>query len=406
VNDKTLRERLIDATDRCVKCGLCLPHCPTYGVKEDEADSPRGRIALVQGLAEGSLEPSERLWAHLTGCLECRACEAACPSLVAFGSLMDDARDLQNRGMGRWRRWTKRLRLRVLSSRRVAGAIAELSRVYRFSGLGLLGERARLPVDSRARAYHRLARQLHQPLRVPRDQTGHQRPTSELGLFLGCVAQTVQPRLPTAAWRVLVRLGYAVRIPREQRCCGAMSRHNGFPAEADRLLAQNGSAFANLRAVVTASACAAELRADPHMRNSVEISRFLADQDWPREVRVSPLRARVAVHVPCSQRNALRDADAAYALLQKIPEVEVLPLQGNGLCCGAAGTYLLENPAMSAALLTPKIDQLRELGVDFLVTTNTGCALHLAAGVREAGLGLEVIHPVELIDRQIAPRHA
>jgi glycolate oxidase iron-sulfur subunit len=97
----------------------------------------------------------------------------------------------------------------------------------------------------------------------------------------------------------------------------------------------------------------------------------------------------------------LRDGDAAYSLLRRIPEVELLPLAENNLCCGAAGTYLLDNPKMSATLLSPKIDRLRELEVDFLVTTNTGCALHLAAGAREAGLDLEVIHPVELIDRQL-----
>lgn len=401
MNDQAIRAKLTDTADRCVKCGLCLPHCPTYGVTQNEAESPRGRIALIQGLAQGALSLSSRLAAHLGSCLECRACEAACPSLVAFGSLMDDARALQNRRSDPLRRWTKQVRLRILSSRWGAGAAAILAKLYRSSGLGPLIEGSGLRIGSHLKAYHRVAMQLDRPQPMSANHASDEAATREVALFLGCVAKTVQPGLPRAACRVLARLGYRTRIPRDQCCCGAMHRHNGFPSQANRLLAQNASAFANLQTLVTASACAVELRAHPQLRDALEICRFLADVEWPQEARLHPLRTRVAVHQPCSHRNVLGNGDAACDLLRRIPHIELASLDGNAYCCGAAGTYLLENPEMSAALLAPKIQHLRELGVGLLVTTNTGCALHLAAGAREAGLDLEVLHPVELIARQL-----
>jgi len=180
-----------------------------------------------------------------------------------------------------------------------------------------------------------------------------------------------------------------------------MHRHNGFPFDADRLLAQNARAFANLQIIVSASACAAELRTHPDLQESSEICRFLADLEWPRQAQLRPACSLVAVHEPCSHRNVLRDGRAAYDLLRRIPEIELVALEDNAFCCGAAGTYLLERPDMSATLLSRKIDHLRRIGARILVTTNTGCALHLAAGAREAGLDLEVLHPVELIDRHL-----
>jgi glycolate oxidase iron-sulfur subunit len=399
VNDKGVRARLLETADQCVKCGLCLPHCPTYRVRRNESASPRGRIALIQGLTEGNLRPSRRLWAHLASCLECRACEVVCPSLLAFGSLMDDARALQNQRSSPWRRRAKQAWLWILSSRKGAAAVTLLSRAYRASGLGSLVESSHLPLGSPLRAYHRVVMQLGGPQPTLGDHAGDRTPA--ISLFLGCVARTAQPGLSRAACRVCARLGLGVLVPEDQRCCGAIHRHNGFPFEADRLLERNAFAFADQQLVVTASACAAELRAHPDLRGSMEICRFLTDLKWPRDARLRPLRARVAVHEPCSHRNLLRDVDAAYRLLKRIPKIELLPLEENAFCCGAAGTYLLENPIISNTLVTPKIDCLRRLQADILVTTNTGCALHLTAGAREAGLGLEVLHPVELIERQL-----
>jgi glycolate oxidase iron-sulfur subunit len=399
VKPDPLTAKITRAADQCVKCGLCLPHCPTYRLRQDEAESPRGRIALIQALAEERLAPSARLRGHLQSCLECRACEVACPSLVQYGELMDDARALEARQASAWRRALHQAWLSGLSSTAGTRAAAACARVYRASGLARLVDR-RLPPRSRLNALHRVAIQLARP--VGPERAREQAAAGERGvdLFLGCVARAAEPAALTAARRVLTRIGWAVHVPPDQGCCGAMHRHNGFPQEADRRLTRN-AAHGGIRPLVGVStACVAELRGDPRLAAAWEICRFL-DRHWPAELTPTPLQARVAVHEPCSQRNLLRDPGAAYDLLRRIPGVTLMSLPENPLCCGAAGTHLLSHPAMAQELLAPKLAQLRDLGVDLLVTTNTGCALHLAAGAREAGLALRVLHPVELIARQL-----
>jgi glycolate oxidase iron-sulfur subunit len=218
------------------------------------------------------------------------------------------------------------------------------------------------------------------------------------GLFVGCVARALEPAALAAALEVLRYIGISVDVPRDQVCCGAMHRHNGEPDAAEALLARNRDAFANRNAVGCASACVAELQ--PAMP-AVEICRFLLDAPWPDGARPAPLAAVVAVHEPCSHRNVLRDSAAIYDLLAKIPTLEVVPLPGNEQCCGAAGTYLLRYPETALRLAADKVAALERLKPRYLVTTNTGCAAHLAARVRAAGLAVEVLHPVELLARQL-----
>ncbi len=198
----------------------------------------------------------------------------------------------------------------------------------------------------------------------------------------------------------MTRLGEPVEIPEEQQCCGAIHRHNGHPDQADRLLRTNTEAFSGRTIVGLASACVAELREQGHL-DSVEICRFLLDLPWPASAYLRPLSATVAVHEPCSHRNQLRDQTAVYQLLQRIPELLVTPLPGNETCCGAAGTYLTEHPEIALTLAAPKVDALKQLRPDYLVTTNTGCALHLAAQLRDAGLETQVLHPIQLIEQQL-----
>jgi len=401
VNNHDLQDRLRSSTDQCVKCGFCLPHCPTYRLREDEAESPRGRISLAQGLAEGRLAPSRRLDAHLWSCLECRACEPVCPSLVAVGSIMDDVRALRRKQSTRIARRWSRVWLDGLSSAAGADRAALLTRGYQRSGLARLVEAAGITRYPRLAALQRIALQLHAPAPLGREGQARGGAARGVDLFVGCVARTAQPGALTAAHRLLTRLGLEVRVPRGQACCGALHRHNGFPREADQLLARNAAVSADRPLVGVASACVAELRTRAALAHAHEICRFLAAMEWRADLRLRPLRKTVAVHEPCSQRNVLRDPTAAYDLLRRIPGISLVGLEDNAYCCGAAGSYLLQQPKAAQALLAPKIQAVRAIGNRILVTTNTGCALHLAAGAREAGLGLEVLHPVELILRQL-----
>jgi glycolate oxidase iron-sulfur subunit len=394
---KLTKDTLIEATDQCVKCGLCLPHCPTYRLTRDEAESPRGRIALIQALTSGALPPSERLDAHLANCLECRACEPVCPSLVAVGTIMDQARARRIQALPTWRRWIKRVWLSALASpgfMRLAERLAALGRATGLARVALGLGPVRLP---RLYAYARLGAGLSPP---PRWDQADQADRG-IALFLGCVAEVAQPASLSAAALVLGRLGISVTRPASQGCCGAMFRHNGFPDEADTLLDRNATALSGRLLIGLASACVAELRTHPGLAQTQEICAFLATLPWPAGLTLNPLPVDVLVHEPCSHRNQLGGNADVHRLLARIPGLRVAPLPDNALCCGAAGTYLLQHPQTAGDLLADKLSHLVRLQPQILVTTNPGCALHLAAGLREVGLSIEVCHPVELIARQL-----
>ena len=413
--------RLLAEADLCVKCGLCLPRCPTYALSREEGESPRGRIALGQGLASGALPVTARLAEHLGSCLSCRACEAACPAGVPYGRIIEAARGIlaEQRPPGMAARWALRVAARAPVDRPAwwRAAMAAL-RAYSLSTVRPSFERVL------ERVWPRLARLARY---VPRLEPGpawkpYYPPVGEsrgeVALFLGCVAREVDRPTLEASVRVLNRLGLGVHVPAGQGCCGAMHLHGGDEREALRLAKRNLRAFSGTAGpvVVAASGCAAALleygrlaqgeaevvdEAREFTRRVAEVTDLMTRLEWPAEVTVAPLPLRVAVHEPCSLRNVLRRAEAPYRLLARIPGLEALPLPGNDRCCGAAGTHMVTRPEAADSLRGEKLDALGRVSADVVVTANVGCALHLAAGVTGRGGPTEVLHPVVLLDRQL-----
>lgn len=419
----TTPDDILLGADRCVKCGLCTPHCPTYALERDEAESPRGRIALMQGLAAGMLAPGERLITHLDNCLGCRACERVCPAGVPYGELLDATRD--HLEAARSRSWPGRLLRAALF-----GAVARPRRLRALSRALRLYQRCGLQRLARGSGLLKRLRLARLEARLPplpgraKWSARYPAPAKERGrvaLFTGCISEVADQPTLHAAVRVLNALGYAVDVPQGQTCCGALHQHNGASAEALALARANLRAFAEADAVVyVASGCGAQLAEYPLLgwASSVErevaatlagrvheISDFLHHCDWS-EVSLAPLPAPVAVHVPCTQRNVLRQPDSAERLLRRIPELDIRPLPGNERCCGAAGSHVLSHPEMADALRRPKLDALLAARPRYLATTNIGCALHLADGLRGAGAPVEVVHPVVLIERQLTGRES
>ncbi len=409
-------EELIQAeADHCVKCGLCLPRCPTYLKTRDEGDSPRGRIALLQGLAAGELQDSPALRRHLDGCLGCRGCERACPSTVAYGRLLDAGRSLLARSVPDARPSRHE---RLLMHPRAA---ARLLWWYRRSGLQRLARRLGLPARLGVAREDRYLpapprRRLHRAYYPPRGRRPGkgQGEAGDVALFTGCAGWIFDQDALVAAVGLLRAQGYGVRIPRSQGCCGALHLHRGNAAGARALAAANTACFNDLpveAVLFLASGCGATLSEYGELHRLaggtplqwrvpvVELSRFLAARPWP-ETAFRPLSGKALVHEPCTLRHVLRDEAHAYALLRRIPGLEIEPLPDNHLCCGAAGDYLFREPAMADALLADKIAHLRDSRARWLLTSNIGCSLHLRRGIEEAGLSVEVLHPVELLARQ------
>lgn len=347
---------------QCVKCGLCLPHCPTYRLARTEAESPRGRIALMAAMAADS-GPSGPHPA-LDACLGCRRCETACPAGVGFESLL-----LQTR-----RAVPPRLSWRA--------AVA----------LWLMGHKSWL--NAGLRLYRRLFPLLPQAWR-PLPRPAEIRPTAAsarnggTAVFSGCVADTFEAGARQALLRLLRAAGEPGEVPETQNCCGQAARHAGRGAEADRLAAGNRAAFAGYeRVLVLASGCHGAL-ADSLPAPVLDAAVFLSERADALRFRSAHGR-RVALHTPCSA--AFHGSQQAMrALLTRIPDLELTPLPDSG-CCGAAGLHRLAEPARAAALRTPIAEAVTASGADTLLSSNIGCRLHLADGT-----GAAVRHPLEFM---------
>jgi glycolate oxidase iron-sulfur subunit len=402
---------------KCVACGLCLPHCPTYNLLHDEAESPRGRLSLMLALAKNDLPLSAKLETHLARCLDCRACEKVCPSYVAYGRALDSARALiesQRTASARPANRSVALIQWLVEKPARMRLLGKLLRLYQGTGLqwllqkshalrlvGLNGLDAAIPKLQAQKAFAEIYPTINKS-------------KGRITLFTGCQANLTDQQALAASIRLLNRLGYEAHVPPEQGCCGALHLHSGQTMKAAELMRRNIAAFANGNdAIVSvASGCAATLceygkylendeSAENFSGRIRDINQFLADAVWPENIAFHPLPKRVAVHDPCTLINVLRQEDKPYALLTKIPGVEIIPLPENNVCCGAAGAYHLTQAPIAEQLRAPKIDHLKRLAPDILVTSNPGCAIFLAAGLREAGLVVEVMHPVTLLEKQL-----
>jgi glycolate oxidase iron-sulfur subunit len=405
----------MEEADRCVLCGLCLPHCPTYRVTQDENESPRGRIGLMRAAASGALPASDRLTEHLALCLGCRACERVCPSGVRYEQVLEAGRALlrSSQRLGR----LARIGLGAASRPRLLRFVTKLARVYQTSGMQRV---ARASGALRLLKLKQLDSMLPPLPAVPAWQSRYAAAGRERGtvaLFLGCVARAVDAETIVTAIRLLMRLGYTVLVPENQTCCGGLHREAGDAASAHALRARNVAAFGelNVEAVLSlVSGCTATLA--EHGRDDLaaasfsarlrDINTFLADVDLPGTLELEPLAQTVAVQDPCSLRNALRSEQPVYRLLERIPEIRVVPLPENNLCCGGAGAYPLREPDMAAQLRAAKLAQIELLRPDAVVSANLGCALHIASGLRTQGNDVPVRHPLVLFERQLRDKTA
>ncbi|MDD5242157.1 MAG: (Fe-S)-binding protein [Sulfuricella sp.] len=400
---------MAEAASRCVACGLCLPHCPTYRKTLNEADSPRGRIALMQGVLEGRIPFNEQFLAHIDLCLSCRACEAVCPNNVPYGRLIAGMRGVleKTRRHSLWRRLVRRALVDgVVTKPAMLRLASGMVRAWQASGLqALAGKFSGLRRFGLARIAVQLPPMKPQPFwKAVYPPVG--KVCGEVGLFLGCVARVSDAETLSASIFVLNKLGYRVHLPLGQSCCGAIHESLGEPEEACRFERINVAAFADLEldaVISTATGCGAALKGYPPVfaDRVMDISEFLAGAQGWEGVVIAPLAEKVAVHEPCSMRNVLHCHSQPYDLLRRIPGAVIAPLAGNDQCCGAAGTYFLSQPKMAEALLADKTAAVIASGARLLATSNIGCAMHMAGGLREAGVEIEVIHPVTLLARQM-----
>jgi glycolate oxidase iron-sulfur subunit len=405
----------------CVHCGLCLPTCPTYRETGRETSSPRGRIYLMRGVAEGRIPLSDFVAEEAYLCLGCRACETACPSGVRFGSMLEDTR-AQVEAAGLRHGMAKRIESFAL--RRLVPNRARLRRLF-----GLLALAQRLGLDRlaapllprRMRTLHAAlppvpSRRARRPLpeTIPAEGTRRGR----VALFVGCVMSELFAPVNAATARVLARNGFEVVVPPSQTCCGALHAHAGDSAFARDLARANLRAFPTddpekeLDAVVVNSAgCGAAMRDAGHWlpgEGEAFAGRVRDVSEWLDEAGLraptGSFEARVCYDDPCHLVHGQKVSAAPRNLLSKVPGVTLVEHDDPGACCGAAGIYNLTHPEMSQAVLERKMVSLRAANPDFIATGNPGCLMQLRAGVAKAGLRARVVHPVEILDAAYAAK--
>lgn len=407
-----LEENVYSDSLDCVHCGLCLNVCPTYRLTGRETASPRGRVYLMRGIAEGRVESGPTVAEELHFCLGCRACETACPSGVEYGAMLEYARSAlvesgARRGvMPALERW---LLARVVArpgARRRFFTLLRIAQTLRLDRLA----RPFLPssLAAAAEAAPRVpARVERRPLPERTPAEGEQRGT--VIVLEGCVMGEIAGHVNRATVAVLAREGFEVLAPREQGCCGALNAHAGDLETARRLARANLEAWRDLGAdavVVNSAGCGAALRDLRHWLAEGELVGVPVVRDvceWLGErglrTTLGPLEGRVCYDDPCHLVHGQGVSEAPRHLLDAIPGLERIEHADASACCGAAGTYNLTHRDASLAVLAPKLDALEACAPDVVATGNPGCMMQIEAGLRGRGLAAEVVHPIELLDR-------
>jgi glycolate oxidase iron-sulfur subunit len=412
-----------DVFNQCVRCGLCLPTCPTYVETLVETSGPRGRIALIRAVAEERLDLTSPGFMHqMSECLDCRACEAVCPSGVRYGELIEPARTQIVRATAPRRDLLSRLGRAVLigalfSDLRLMRAVARLMRLYQRSGLQALARRSGLLRLLGLAGVEALAPTMSSRFFIADGRryaaAGPQKATAFF--HAGCVMHVAFADWNEASVRVLQRAGVAVVVPRAQGCCGAITIHAGELDRGRELARRNIAAFEASGAdvyVINAAGCGSALKEyghllhdDPvwHERARAFSAKVRDITEYLDEIGLGPglgtLAATVTYQDPCHLAHAQRITAAPRRLLAQIPGLTLREMDESSLCCGSAGIYNVTQPEMAGRLGRRKVEHVLAAEPQILATANPGCALQIANGLRAAGSPVEVAHVVQLLDR-------
>lgn len=413
-----------DDYSKCIHCGLCLNSCPTYRVLGQEMDSPRGRIYQMIQVDRGRLELGESFAEHIGLCLDCRACETACPSGVEYGRLVEAARgQLQRFG----RRSTFSHFLRGLFFRGLLPhpgrlrAVGWLLRLYQQSGAerAILSSGLLKVMPGNLTKVAQLSPRMEKPFFFGRlgsvvPAIGPRR--YRVALIAGCIAQVSFARLNDATARVLARNGCEVHIPAGQGCCGALHVHAGYRELARELALRNIKAFAAGKydaIIANAAGCGSVLKEYPELFEHEQrehlpaakafsaavkdVTEFLAEIGLNREMK--PVHQRATYQDPCHLGHAQRIRSAPRELIAAIPGLEFTELKEAEICCGSAGIYNVVHNDLSMRLLDAKMERVDQTQADLILTANPGCMIQLRAGVAaSSNPRRRVLHVVELLD--------
>jgi glycolate dehydrogenase iron-sulfur subunit len=409
----------------CVHCGLCTSACPTYVENGNEADSPRGRIYLMRSVIDGQLDLDEDVKRHLDLCLNCRACETACPSGVQYGKLIEPFRlHMAEKEPGRMVQALSRLQRWMLfhifpSRLRTRLALGPV-RLMQWTGIDWLMRKSGLLhlFPQRMREMHGMLPRMHRHYgQLPEVLPAEGKRRARVALFLGCVADAIYPQTQIATARVLQKNGCEVWVPRAQACCGALHYHSAMEAEAQHYALRNLEVFGlnaidpdRVDAIITnAAGCGAMLKDYGHLLHHTEhaeaalkfvaktkdVSEFLMELGPIKPTHPLPIRA--TYHDACHLRHAQKIANPPRQLLDLIPGLELVALPESEICCGAAGSYNLTQPEMAEALGERKVKNILATGTQAVLMGNVGCIMQITRHLKKSAPDIWVAHTIDAL---------
>jgi glycolate oxidase iron-sulfur subunit len=429
-NTELAQEQLAHLLKACIQCGMCLSSCPTYAVTGSEAESPRGRIHLVDLWQQERLT-AEAIAPHVDQCLGCRSCETACPSGVQYGELLNTSRYLlKAETKPHWFSSVKRWLLATVLPSPVLLQVARLGALlYTTTGIAWLAKR--LGILSVLPPALQAMEQLCPPVAwndAPALEAGQYfgKPESPLVLLpVGCVMNTFMADIHHATIAVMVALGFRVLIPKLP-CCGALAHHAGELSLSQRQALATLQAWQALKSptvpiIMNSAGCSAHYKELPHLFPSESPLHAVAEAFSQQVVDVhewllpqcEALARQVKAHQPdapkvraiyqpaCHLYHAQKVQVAPMVVLSVLEAVEWVPLAEASLCCGSAGIYNIEHPALSQQVLEAKLDAIEDAGATLLAVANPGCYLQLRKGLQQRGLLVEILHPMQVVARYL-----
>ena len=431
---------------KCVHCGLCLESCPTYRELADEKDSPRGRLYLMRGLWEGELELKPQVIDPLNRCIDCRACESACPSGVPFGELLEKTRGiiLENKSQSLKEKISRMFLLKGLfRSTGLMITASRLLKLYSASGLpklitntfigrlfpeSFVFQQYLLPDCSGESFKRKHADKILSPVQNQESQktdSQNQHKNLRVGMFTGCIMDVSEKAIHDSTLTLLRSIGCEVVVPGNQVCCGALHVHSGDRKTAREFAVKNLSAFEprNLDAIITnAAGCGAQLKEYHHLfaggtadaqknwgsfeNKIIDVLEFLSGySEFLEKLPFRDDEDTVLYDAPCHLMHAQKVDENPRNLLSSLPGVTLVPLTESNWCCGSGGIYNLVQPDLSKAVLERKIESVRQTLRTYpeaksIVTGNPGCLYQIRAGLRSNDIDLHILHPaVYLMER-------
>lgn len=405
---------------QCMRCGFCLPTCPTFALTGRERSSPRGRVALARAVAEGKLEVNRAINEEAYFCLDCRACTTACPSGVKAGEVMEVCRSQihQQRPLPAWQKSFRNFILQKMlpDPDRLETSMLP-ARLYQKLGIQWLVRNSRvLKLGPKwIEKAEGMMPEMHQPLRqrLPELTPAKGDKRGRVAFFLGCVMTLMYPEVSKQTVKVLSHQGFDVLTPKEQKCCGAPHLTEGDRETTRELASHNFDLFLDLDvdAIVTDCAgCSAALKEYEEIleqrqdhtklelfRSKVkDVSEFLIAQGLRTE-GLKPINKAVTYHEPCHLCHAQGISKQPRELIKAVPGIEFREMREASWCCGSAATFSLKFTDESQQILDRKLNNVKNTEADILVTANPGCHLQLAWGLREAEMPQPVLHLMELL---------